>query len=38
MVPILTNHAVTIIQAGLENYVPDAFNLVKPGDLRMANW
>jgi peptide/nickel transport system substrate-binding protein len=38
IVPLLTNHNVTIIQAGLENYVPDAFNLIKPGDLRMANW
>ena len=38
IVPLLTNFNVTIIQAGLENYVPDAFNLVKPGDLRMANW
>lgn len=38
IVPLMTNHNVTIVQAGLQNFVPDAFNLVKPGDLRMANW
>jgi peptide/nickel transport system substrate-binding protein len=38
IVPLMTNHNVTIVQAGLQNYVPDVFNLIKPGDLRMANW
>lgn len=38
IVPLLTNHNVTVIQAGLQNYLPDALNLIRPGDLRMANW
>lgn len=38
IVPLMTNHNLTIIQAGLQNYVPDAQNGIKPGDLRMANW
>jgi peptide/nickel transport system substrate-binding protein len=36
--PLLTNHNLVITQAALQNYVPDALNLIRPGDLRMANW
>ncbi len=38
ILPLMMNYNVTIIQAGLENYEPDTFNLIRPGDLRMANW
>jgi peptide/nickel transport system substrate-binding protein len=38
IVPLMTNHNVIITQAALQNYAPDAFNLIRPGDLRMANW
>jgi peptide/nickel transport system substrate-binding protein len=37
-VPILTNHAVTIVQAGLQNYTFDYLNQVLNGDVRMSDW
>ncbi|RKK02273.1 hypothetical protein EBE87_26350 [Pseudoroseomonas wenyumeiae] len=38
MVPILTNHQVTITQAGLQNYKFDYLNQVLNGDVRMSDW
>jgi peptide/nickel transport system substrate-binding protein len=38
MLPILTNHAVTIIQAGLQNYQFDYLNQVLQGDVKMSDW
>ena len=38
IVPILTNHAITITQAGLQNYKFDYLNQVLHGDVRMSDW
>ncbi|UFN48032.1 ABC transporter substrate-binding protein [Roseomonas sp. OT10] len=38
MIPILTNHQVTITQAGLQNYRFDYLNQVLNGDVRMSDW
>lgn len=38
VVPILTNHAITITQAGLQNYRFDYLNQILHGDVRMSDW